>query len=72
MQDSKGKTICWVWLVGSEPEEGPETDFHALSQGRVSVTPLQFNLTRHATIASLSGWHRRSRYAWMLSFEVLE
>ena len=56
MQDPKGKAIYWVGPVGPELEEGLGTDFHALSQGNVSITPLQFDLTRHAVMDELSNW----------------
>ena len=38
---------------------GPGTDFHAVENGRVSVTPLQIDLTRHAASRrSLAQWLR--------------
>jgi 5'-nucleotidase len=36
---------------GPEQDAGPGTDFHALRNGFVSVTPLQVDLTRHACSA---------------------
>ena len=35
---------------GAEQDAGPGTDFHAVAQGFVSVTPLQVDLTRHAAL----------------------
>lgn len=56
MQDPKGRTVYWVGPAGAGQDAGPGTDFHALEHGYVSVTPLQFDLTRHRAIASLGEW----------------
>lgn len=55
-QDPRGKPIYWVGPAGPEQDAGPGTDFHAVRNGYVSVTPLQVDLTRHAAIAELQGW----------------
>lgn len=55
-QDPRGRSIWWIGEVGGGEDEGPGTDFHALTQGQVSVTPLGVDLTRHAALAGLSGW----------------
>ena len=41
---------------GAEQDAGPGTDFHALREGYVSVTPLQVDLTRHAALDPLGAW----------------
>ena len=55
-RDPRGKTIYWVGPAGPEQDAGPGTDFHAVRNGYVSVTPLQEDLTRHAVIESLAAW----------------
>jgi 5'-nucleotidase len=55
-QDPRGRAIYWVGPAGPEQDAGPGTDFHAVRHGYVSVTPLQVDLTRHATLDSLSHW----------------
>jgi 5'-nucleotidase len=45
--DPRGRTIFWVGPAGSEQDAGPGTDFHAVRNGFVSVTPLQVDLTRY-------------------------
>ena len=55
-QDPRGRTIYWVGPAGAEADAGPGTDFHALRQGFVSVTPLQVDLTRHGLLEPLSEW----------------
>ena len=35
---------------------GPGTDFHAVANGYVSVTPLQIDLTRHSMLDDMRAW----------------
>ena len=55
-QDPRGKTIYWVGPAGAEQDAGPGTDFHAVREGYVSVTPLQVDLTRHSDLEAVSNW----------------
>lgn len=55
-QDPRGRWIYWVGPPGAEQDAGPGTDFHALREGYVSVTPLQVDLTRHSALESLGSW----------------
>lgn len=54
--DPYGLPIYWVGPPGEAQDAGPGTDFHCIDQRRVSVTPLQIDLTRHRTIESLQNW----------------
>jgi len=54
--DPRGRTIYWVGPAGPEQDAGPGTDFYALRSGYVAVTPLQVDLTRYESIATLSDW----------------
>lgn len=54
--DPRGRPIYWVGPAGPEQDAGPGTDFYAVRHGRVSVTPLQVDLTRHSAIAALGRW----------------
>jgi 5'-nucleotidase len=56
--DPHGNPIYWVGPSGPEADAGAGTDFHAIRQQRVSVTPLHVDLTRHATLNPLSDWLR--------------
>jgi 5'-nucleotidase len=47
----RGDTIYWIGPAGDARECGEGTDFHAIAQGCVSVTPLQVDLTHHAARA---------------------
>ncbi len=55
-KDPRGKTIYWVGAVGREHDAGPETDFHAISNGYVSITPLEVDLTRYKVMDDLRYW----------------
>ncbi len=57
--DPRGKTIYWVGPAGAEQDAGPGTDFHAVRQGYVSVTPLQVDLTRHSALQAVEHWLQR-------------
>ena len=54
--DPKGKEVFWVGPAGAEQDAGPGTDFHAIANGYVSITPLQTDLTRHAMLDDLNDW----------------
>ena len=45
--DPKGNPIYWVGSAGSEQDAGPGTDFYAINHNRVSITPLDLDLTHH-------------------------
>jgi len=55
-KDPRGLSLYWIGPAGSEADAGPGTDFHAVASGYVSVTPIQIDLTRHASIEPLSEW----------------
>lgn len=55
-QDPKGRTVYWIGPAGEGQDAGEGTDFHAVASGYVSVTPLQIDLTRHASLDGLRDW----------------
>lgn len=55
-KDPRGHLIYWVGPPGSEQDAGPGTDFDAVKNGYVSVTPLQLDLTRYERMEVLSQW----------------
>jgi 5'-nucleotidase len=57
-QDPRGRTIYWVGPAGAGQDAGPGTDFNAVANGFVSVTPLQIDLTRHAALDGVTEWLR--------------
>ena len=55
-KDPRGRVIYWVGPVGAEQDAGPGTDFYAVNHNRVSVTPMQVDLTAHSTLDNLNQW----------------
>jgi 5'-nucleotidase len=56
MTSPRGETVYWVGAVGAAQDAGEGTDFHAVATNRVSVTPLQVDLTRVAQLEALREW----------------
>jgi 5'-nucleotidase len=54
--DPRGRPIYWVGPPGDEEDAGPGTDFDAIRQGYVSLTPIQVDLTRHEALDGLTRW----------------
>jgi 5'-nucleotidase len=54
--DPRGRPVYWVGPAGAGQDAGPGTDFDAVAEGYVSVTPLQIDLTRHAALPLLTSW----------------
>ena len=52
----RGQPIYWIGAAGDAADAGPGTDFHAVANGRVSVTPLQIDLTHHKQVALVRDW----------------
>ncbi|MEN9317101.1 MAG: 5/3-nucleotidase SurE [Pseudomonadota bacterium] len=52
----RGETVYWIGPAGSAREAGPGTDFHAVANGFVSVTPLDCDLTGGHWIGPVGRW----------------
>jgi len=52
----RGDTVYWVGPPGDEQDAGQGTDFYAVKQGFISVTPLQIDLTRYDSLQNLNQW----------------
>jgi len=55
-RDPHGRAVYWVGPAGPQQDAGPGTDFEAVSEGYVSVTPLQIDLTRHTALPAMKTW----------------
>ena len=51
----RGETMYWIGAAGAAKDDADGTDFHATAQGHIALTPLQVDLTDHA---SLEYWTR--------------
>jgi 5'-nucleotidase len=52
----RGETVYWVGAAGGAQDAGEGTDFHAVAQNRVSITPLQMDLTRYSQLDAVGAW----------------
>jgi len=57
-RDPRGRPVYWVGPAGEGADAGEGTDFAAIAEGFVSVTPLQVDLTRHSAIGDVDEWLR--------------
>jgi len=55
-RNPRGETVYWVGPAGAAADAGPGTDFHAVENGRVAITPLQLDLTHTGQMAAVRGW----------------
>lgn len=51
----RGKECYWISAAGDVADAGPGTDFYAIEQGRVSITPIQMDMTLHSGLDALHG-----------------
>ena len=54
--DPRGDEIFWVGPVGEEADAGEGTDFYAVQNGYISVTPIHIDLTRYSAIDATKAW----------------
>ena len=56
IQDKDDPSLYWIGENGKEADNGEGTDFHAISNNYVSITPLQIDLTKYNEMATLTKW----------------
>ena len=56
MQSPRGETVYWVGAAGPAADAGEGTDFHAVENHYVSVTPLQIDLTNREQMRDVTAW----------------
>lgn len=52
----RGDLFYWIGSAGEAKEDGEGTDFHAVRHGRISITPLQVDMTDHQRLPAWQGW----------------
>lgn len=52
----RGDTVYWIGAAGAAADAGPGTDFHATENKRVSITPLQMDLTHFQHMTMIADW----------------
>ena len=55
-QNPRGETVYWVGGAGAAADAGEGTDFYAVATNRVSITPLQIDLTNREMMAEVDQW----------------
>jgi 5'-nucleotidase len=53
----RGETVYWVGPAGKAQDAGEGTDFHAIANLYVSITPLQVDLTQFGQLDAVQAWH---------------
>jgi 5'-nucleotidase len=59
-QSPRGESIYWIGPAGDAKDSSEGTDFYAIDEGCISITPMQLDLTHHARLAAMRshGWDR--------------
>jgi 5'-nucleotidase len=52
----RGETVYWIGAAGGAQDAGAGTDFHAVAHNKVSVTPLQIDLTQYGNLDHVRTW----------------
>jgi len=50
----RGKECFWISAAGDVADAGVGTDFHAIAAGKVSITPIQTDMTLHSMLMPLA------------------
>ena len=57
--DPRGRSYYWIGTADLSFQDIPGSDYHAVSRGHVSITPMHIDLTNYASIETLKGWPLR-------------
>lgn len=55
-EDPRGRAIYWVGPAGAEQDAGPGTDFYAVRNAKVSITPIHVDLTQYQALDKVASW----------------
>jgi 5'-nucleotidase len=55
--DPRGKAYYWIGTQIYSPEVDPASDYAAVKEGLVSITPLRSDLTYHRALEELQSWN---------------
>ena len=56
VKSPRNETVYWVGAAGAAADAGPGTDFHAVENAMVSITPLQIDLTHTGQLSMIQDW----------------
>lgn len=60
-KDPRGRNVFWIGLMGEPEPNTVNSDFEAVEQDYVSLTPLQTDLTSHEALPTLNNWLQRKQ-----------
>jgi len=61
-KDKEDISLFWIGENGKEADNSEGTDFHAISNNFVSVTPLQIDTTKHSEVKRVNDWLQKMDY----------
>jgi len=56
LKTPRNETVYWVGAAGQPNDGGVGTDFHAVANQQVSISPIQVDLTCHAQLNDIKQW----------------
>ena len=56
LKTPRNETVYWVGAAGKPNDGGEGTDFYAVANNFVSISPIQVDLTKHMQMAEIQGW----------------
>ena len=56
LKTPRNETVYWVGAAGTPNDGGEGTDFYAVANNYVSISPIQVDLTKHSQLAELKSW----------------
>jgi len=56
LKTPRGETMYWVGAAGKPNDGGEGTDFYAVENNYVSISPIQVDLTKHNQLNELKNW----------------
>jgi 5'-nucleotidase len=57
--DPRGRDYYWIGTTDQSFRDIPGSDYHAVSRGHISISPLHIDLTNHGSLEMLRGWEVR-------------
>jgi 5'-nucleotidase len=62
IKDKDDTSLYWIGENGKEADNSEGTDFHAISNNFVSVTPLQIDTTKYSEVKRVNDWLQKIDY----------
>ena len=56
LKTPRGETVYWVGAAGQPNDGGEGTDFYAVANNQVSISPIQVDLTKHSQLHEMQDW----------------